>query len=94
MWNRLVSWLPAPGFGDSDAGSLASLQFDTRLKVKIAQPCPTLCDPMDCIGQNPGVGSLSLLQGLLPTQGSNPGPPYFRRILYQLSPMGSPRIPE
>ena len=47
MWNRLVSWLPVPGFGDSDAGSLASLQSDTRLKVKVTQPCPTLCDPMD-----------------------------------------------
>ena len=36
-------------------------------------------------GQNIGVGSLSLLQGIFPTQGSNPGLPHCRRILYQLS---------
>jgi len=31
------------------------------------------------------VGSLSLLQGSFPTQGSNSGLPYCRWILYQLS---------
>ena len=41
-------------------------------------------------GQNTGVGSLSLLQGIFLTQGSNPGLPYCRRILYQLSHKGSP----
>ena len=30
----------------------------------------------------PGVGSCSLLQGIFPTQGSNPGLPHCRRILY------------
>ena len=39
-----------------------------------------------------GVCSLSLLQGILPSQGSNLGPPLCRRILYQLSHKGSPRI--
>ena len=38
--------------------------------------------------------SLSLLQGIFPTQGSNPGLPHCRRILYQLSHQGSPRILE
>ena len=42
-------------------------------------------------GQNTGVGSLSLLQGIFPTQGSNPGPLHCRWILYQLSHKGSPR---
>ena len=37
-------------------------------------------------GQNTGVGSLSLLQGIFPTQGSNPGLPHCRQILCQLSP--------
>ena len=32
-----MSWLRAPGFGDSDAGFLASPQSDTRLKVKVVQ---------------------------------------------------------
>ena len=37
-----------------------------------------------------GMGSLSLLQGIFPTQGSNPGLPPCRQILYQLSYKGSP----
>ena len=45
-------------------------------------------------GQNTGVGSLSLLQGIFPTQGSNPGLPHCRQILYQLSHKGRPRILE
>ena len=36
-------------------------------------------------GQNTGVDSCSLLQGIFPTQGSNPCLPYCRQILYQLS---------
>ena len=48
--------------------------------------------PWNSPGQNTGVGSLSLLQGILPTQGLNPGLPPCRRILYQLSHIGSPRI--
>ena len=40
-------------------------------------------------GQNTGVGSRSLLQGIFPTQGSNPGLPHCRQILYQLSHQGS-----
>ena len=45
-------------------------------------------------GQNTRVGSLSLLQGIFPTQGSNPGLPHCRQILYQLSHKGSLRILE
>ena len=54
----------------------------------------TLCNPMDYTGQNTGLGSLSLLQGIFPTQGLNPGIPHCRWILYQLSHKGSPRILE
>ena len=44
-------------------------------------------------GQNTGVDSLSLLQGIFLTQELNPGLPHHRRILYQLNHlMGSPRI--
>ena len=65
------------------------------VKVNIAQSCLTLCDPMDCSpwnspGQNTGVGSLFLLQGIFPTQGSNPGLLHCGQILYQLSHKGSP----
>ena len=59
----------------------------------------TLCDPMDYTwnspGQNTGVGSLSLLQGIFLTQGSNPGRiSHCRRVLYQVSHKGRPRILE
>ena len=60
------------------------------LKVKLAQSCLTLNSP----GQNTGMGTLSLLQGIFPTQGLNPGLPHCRWILYQLSHKGSPRILE
>ena len=66
------------------------------MKVKVTQSCLTLCDPMDCPwnspGQNTGVGSCSLLQGIFPTQGLNPGLPHCRQILYQLRHQGSRRI--
>ena len=41
--------------------------------------------PWNSPGQITRVGSLSLLQGIFPTQGSNPGLPHCRQILYQLS---------
>ena len=53
-----------------------------------------LYSPWNSPGQNIGVGSLSLLQGIFLTQGSNPGLPHCRWILYQLSYKGSPRILE
>ena len=51
-----------------------------------------LYSPWNSPGQNTAVGSLSLLQGIFPTQGWNPGLPHCRWILYQLSHEGSPRI--
>ena len=69
----------------------------------VAQSCLTLCDPMDyCLsgspvhgnspGKNTGLSCHALLQRIFPTQGSNPGLPHCKRILYQLSHQGSPRI--
>ena len=71
----------------------------------VTQLCPTLCDPMDCSppgssvqgdspGKNTGVGCHALLQGIFPTQGSNPSTLHCRQILYHLSHQGSPRILE
>ena len=59
---------------------------------KVTQSCPTLCDPMDYSpwnspGKNTGVGSLSLLQGIVPTQGLNPG--LLHCFPHQLSHKGS-----
>ena len=61
----------------------------------VTQSCPTLCDPIDYSplgssvhgdspGKNTGVGCHALLQGIFPTQGSNPGLPPCRQILYSL----------
>ena len=68
----------------------AGLQSTVKVKVKVAQSRPTHCDPNDYTawnspGQNTEVGSLSLLQGIFPTQGLNPGLLLCRRILYQLN---------
>ena len=57
-----------------------------------------LYSPWNFPGQNTGVGSLSLFQGIFSTkwstQGSNPGLPHCKWILYQLSHKRSPRILE
>ena len=71
----------------------------------VAQLCPTLCNLMHCSppgssvhgdspGKNTRVGCYALLQDIFPTQGSNPGLPNCRRILYHLSHKGSPWILE
>ena len=65
------------------------------VKVKVTKSCSTLAtlySPWNSPGQNTGVGSLSLLQGIFPTQGLNPGPRIANRLFYQLSHQGSPRI--
>ena len=51
-----------------------------------------LYSPQNSPGQNTGADSHSLLQGIVPTQGSNPGLPHCRQILYQLSHRGSPQL--
>ena len=53
-----------------------------------------LHSPWNSPGQNTGVGSLSLLLGIFPIQGSNPSLPHCRRILYQLSHQENPRMLE
>ena len=65
----------------------------------VAQSCLTLCDPIDFNSpgstvhgdspvKNTGVGCHALLQGIFPNQGSNPGLPHCRLILYHLSHLG------
>ena len=48
-----------------------------------------LYSPWNSPGQNTGVGSLSLHQAIFPAEGSNPGLPHCRGIIYQLSHKGS-----
>ena len=71
--------------------------------MKVAQLClfvtpwtvacqdPLLC-PWNSPGKNTGVGCHALLQGIFPTQGSNPGLSHYEQILYHLSHQGSPLI--
>ena len=60
-----------------------------EVEVQVAQSCLTLCNPMDCpwnsLSQNTGVGNLSLLQGIFPTQRLNPGLLLCRQILYTMN---------
>ena len=51
-----------------------------------------LYSPWNSSGQNTGLGSLSLLRGIFPTEGSNSGLPHCRQILYQLSHQGSSQM--
>ena len=53
-------------------------------------PARLLC-PWDSPGKNTGVSCHVLLQGIFPTQGSNPGLLHCRQTLYRLSHQGSPR---
>ena len=70
-----------------------------------AQWCPTFCEsdcpwskwarlfcfcPWNSLDKNTGAGCHSLLQGIFPTQGSNPGLSHCRWILYHLSHQKSP----
>ena len=66
----------------------------------VSKSSATLCDPMDCSppgssvrgdspGKNTEVSCHALLQGIFPTQGSNPGLPHCRWILCHLSHQGN-----
>ena len=79
-----------------------SLGWEDPLK-KVRLKCSLVSDSLrphglyslwKSLGQNTGVDSLSLLQGIFPAQGLNPSLPHCRWILYQLSHKGSPRILE
>ena len=69
-----------------------------KVKVKVAQSSLTLLRPLyspwNSSGQNTGLGSLSLLQGIFPTQGLNLGLPHCRQNFLPAVPQGKPRILE
>ena len=58
--------------------------------MKVAQSCLThgLYSPRNSPGQNTRMGSLSLLQGIFPTQGLNPGLLHCRQISLPAEPQG------
>ena len=99
----LSHWTDLKGF-ISNAEFVYSCQAFICLDVPGKDPCklylnatlkpvdPTL-KPVDLNspGHDTGVGNLSLLEGIFPIQGSNPGLPHWRLIFYQLSHKGSPK---
>ena len=58
---------------------------ESRSVMSDSLPLHGLYRPWNSLGQTTGVGSHSLLQGIFPTQGQNPGLPHTRQVLYQLS---------
>ena len=71
----------------------------------VTQSRPAFCDSMDCSppgssvhgncpDKNTGVGCRALLQGIVPTQGLNPGLLHCRRILYRLSHLSGLQSPQ
>ena len=91
---RLVGYSPK-GHQDSDAIEHAHTQeSESRSVLSDSLQAHRLYSLWNSPGQDTGVGSLSLLQGIFPTQKSNPCLPHCRQILYQQSHKGSPRILE
>ena len=94
-----INYIPALGDGKFGAAepthsliSSFSDESESRSVLSDSLQPHGLSSPWDSPGQNTGVGSLSLLQEIFPTQGSNPGLPYCRQILYQLNHKGNPPL--
>ena len=103
-----TSWPPCPRGNPVSAHRAAALiccclakpvswfSFPSPLAVKCGtpqtvEPIRPLC-PWNSPGQNTGVGSHALLQGIFPTQALNPGLPHGRQTLYRLSHQVCPLI--
>ena len=84
-FQRFKNFLPAKEYVKAVYCHPAYLTYmqSTCMHAKSLRSCPTLCDPVDCSlpgssvhgfssGKNTGVGCSALLQGIFPTQGSNP----------------------
>ena len=88
MIGRVLFWSPEncimlKVYNDSKSRSIASNVLQNPWTVTSRLLCP-----WNSPGQNTRVGSRSLLQGIFPTQGSNPGLLHCRQILYHLSHQG------
>ena len=93
----------SPGADCGSDHELIIAKFRLKLKVKVKSlsrarllttpwtvACTKLLCPRDFPGKSTGVGCHVLLQGIFPTQGSNPGLPHCRQTLYHLNHQGSP----
>ena len=80
------------GLGPLHPSTFRKLESESHAVMSDSLQLHGLYSPWNSPGQNSGVGGLFFLQGIFPTQGSNPDLPHCRRILYQLSHNGSLRI--
>ena len=69
-----------------DSGSITIMKVKVKSHSVMSNSLQPhgLYNPWNSPGQNTGVGSLSLLQGIFSIQGYNTGLPHCRQILYQL----------
>ena len=65
--------------------------YESRSVVSNSLRPHRLYSPWNSSGQNTGVGSLSLLQRIFPTQGLNPGLPHCKQISVPAEPPGKPK---
>ena len=93
---KTQTWWACTHPNNSSKWSCLGISSFQLMKVEVTQVVSNslgphgLYGPWNSPGQNTEVGSLSLLQGIFPTQGSNPVLPHCRQILFQLSYSGSP----
>ena len=81
-----------------ESGKIRYSNSSLNVPCVVAQSYPTLCDPMDSSssvhgdspGKNTAVGCHALLQGIFPTQESNPSLPHCRQILLPFEPREKP----
>ena len=100
LWTQL----PSPwGFNGTGASATHFMSLENIHITQWSESHPVMSDslqphglysPWNSPGQNAGVGSHSLLQGIFAIQGLNPDLPHCRQILYQLNHKGSHRILE
>ena len=92
---RLCSQSRGPGFEAGTRSHMLQLRpsaakyIQCSLRPHGLHPARLLC-PGDSPGKNTGMGCHAFLQGIVPTQGSNPGLLHCRQILCQLSYQGNP----
>ena len=87
LWNILNPVLGLKSICQTSTSTLLSSEGHSVVSNSLR--LHRLYSPWNSPGQNTGVGILSLLQVIFLTQGSNPGLPHYRQILYQLSHKGS-----
>ena len=99
-----IHWSPIPNSTSRETFAWI-IKIFCSLKVKVksfsrvqlfatpwAVACTRLLRPWDFLGKSTGGGCHFLLQGIFPTQGSNPGLPHCRQTLYHLSHQGSLKL--